>query len=67
MFRAVCEQDLEGIVAKVADGRYTQEATTWVKIKNRSYSQAEGRHDLFNSKSGFRHHPNPSTALRKFR
>jgi bifunctional non-homologous end joining protein LigD len=34
LFRAVCEQDLEGIVAKLASGRYEPEATTWVKIKN---------------------------------
>jgi ATP-dependent DNA ligase len=41
------EQDLEGIVAKLANGPYTPEATTWVKIKNRAYSQAEGRADFF--------------------
>jgi hypothetical protein len=41
--------DLEddGIVAKAASARYTPEATTWVKIKNRHYSQAVGRHDFF--------------------
>ena len=27
--------------------RYTPEATTWVKIKNRQYSQAVGRQDFF--------------------
>jgi hypothetical protein len=27
--------------------RYTPEATTWVKIKNREYSQAVGREDFF--------------------
>ena len=32
---------------------YTPEATTWVKIKNRQYSQAVGREDFFNrSKAG---------------
>jgi bifunctional non-homologous end joining protein LigD len=46
LFRAVCEQDLEGIVAKRRDGLYTPEATTWVKIKNPRYSQAEGRREL---------------------
>jgi hypothetical protein len=39
--------DLEGIVAKQAAGLYTPEATTWVKIKNRAYSQAVGRSDFF--------------------
>ena len=47
LFKAACEQDLEGIVAKFANGRYEPEATTWVKIKNRAYSQAEGREDFF--------------------
>ena len=47
LFRAVCEQDLEGIVAKLAARLYTPEATSCVKIKNRAYSQAEGRADFF--------------------
>jgi hypothetical protein len=38
---------MEGIVAKQANARYTPEATTWVKIENRQYSQAAGRHDFF--------------------
>jgi ATP-dependent DNA ligase len=47
LFRAICELDMEGIVAKQAAGLYTPEATTWVKIKNRAYSQAVGRSDFF--------------------
>ena len=47
LFRATCEQDLAGIVAKLASGRYKPDATTWVKVKNRAYSQAEGRADFF--------------------
>jgi bifunctional non-homologous end joining protein LigD len=47
LFRVVCESDLEGIVAKRKDGLYTPEETSWVKIKNLRYSQAEGRHELF--------------------
>lgn len=47
LFGAVCEMDLEGIVAKRKDGLYTAEATSWVKIKNPNYSQAEGRRELF--------------------
>jgi bifunctional non-homologous end joining protein LigD len=40
LFRVICERDMEGIVAKQGSGRYTPEATTWMKIKNRAYSQA---------------------------
>jgi hypothetical protein len=31
---------------------YTPEATTWVKIKNREYSQAVGRADFFDRPEG---------------
>ena len=48
LFRVICEQDMEGVVAKQATGRYTPDATSWVKIKNRQYSQAVGRADFFN-------------------
>jgi ATP-dependent DNA ligase len=41
------ERDMEGIVAKLASAEYTPEAMTWVKIKNRKYSQAVGRADFF--------------------
>jgi ATP-dependent DNA ligase len=41
LFRVVCESDLEGIVAKRKNGLYMPEATSWVKIKNPLYSQAE--------------------------
>ena len=47
LFRAICELDREGIVAKQANARYTPEATTWVKIKNRRYSQAVGSEAFF--------------------
>jgi bifunctional non-homologous end joining protein LigD len=47
LFRVICERDMEGIVAKQANARYTPEATTWVKIKNREYSHAVGREDFF--------------------
>ena len=47
LFRATCERDMEGIVAKLLSAKYTPEATTWVKIKNREYSQAVGREDFF--------------------
>ena len=47
LFKAACERDLEGIVAKLATGGYEPAATTWVKIKNPTSSQAEGRADFF--------------------
>ena len=47
LFRLACEQDLEGIVAKPAHGIYGVDGT-WLKVKNREYSQAEGRHEFFN-------------------
>jgi bifunctional non-homologous end joining protein LigD len=47
LFQAVCEADMEGIVAKRASGLYTPDETSWVKIKNRSYSQMEGRWEWF--------------------
>jgi ATP-dependent DNA ligase len=47
LFRVICERDMEEIVAKQANAGYTPDATTWVKIKNRQYSQAIGREDFF--------------------
>jgi ATP-dependent DNA ligase len=47
LFHAVCEQDMEGIVAKHQNGVYDPAAPTLVKIKNRNYSQAVERHDRF--------------------
>ena len=32
---------------KRKDGLYTPEQTSWVKIKNRNYSQMNGRRELF--------------------
>jgi ATP-dependent DNA ligase len=49
LFERVCEMDLEGIVTKHSYGNYVTESqrTTWIKIKNRSYSQNVGREKLF--------------------
>ena len=44
LFSAVCELDLEGVVAKRMDGAYGQ---NWFKIRNPRYSQWAGRHELF--------------------
>jgi len=49
LFHVACEMDLEGIVAKWKSAPYRMDSyrTSWVKIKNPNYSQAEGRRELF--------------------
>jgi bifunctional non-homologous end joining protein LigD len=49
LYRLACQLDLEGIVAKRAASPYGQNAKgeDWIKIKNPTYSQKEGRGDLF--------------------
>jgi bifunctional non-homologous end joining protein LigD len=48
LFKEVCRQDLEGIVAKRANGVYDPVAMPgWLKIKNPEYSQSRDRHELF--------------------
>ena len=44
-YRLACEQDLEGIVAKLKRGTYGE---GWFKIPK--YSQYEGRRELFEKK-----------------
>ena len=46
LFKRMCEMDLEGIVASHSFGPYASE-TKWFKINNRSYSQMQGREELF--------------------
>lgn len=41
LFEAVCERELEGIVAKRVDSRYMPGYGGWTKIKNRSYWRYE--------------------------
>jgi bifunctional non-homologous end joining protein LigD len=50
-FRAVCEQGLEGIVAKKKNSIYSKSG--WLKIKNPNYALDDGRKELF--ESFFRH------------
>ena len=45
-FAEICARDLEGIVAKRKLGTYRDDAPGWLKLKNPTYSQAEGRHEL---------------------
>jgi bifunctional non-homologous end joining protein LigD len=47
LFAAVEQHDLEGIVAKRKCDPYRR-GVKWWKVLNRGYSQAEGRHELFN-------------------
>jgi len=45
-FNEICRCDLEGIVAKRKMGVYREDRSDWIKVKNKTYSQAEGRHEL---------------------
>jgi bifunctional non-homologous end joining protein LigD len=48
LFKAVCERNLEGVVAKRKTGTYAT-VSGWLKIKNQNYTQSERRHELFDS------------------
>jgi len=45
-FKEICERDLEGIVAKRKLSIYKPGGNGWLKIKNKAYTQAEGRQEL---------------------
>jgi bifunctional non-homologous end joining protein LigD len=48
LFRLACEHDLEGVVAKQKYAPYlATDAPSWLKIRNREYSQWAGREELF--------------------
>jgi hypothetical protein len=49
LFKAVCESDLEGIVAKRRSDAYGPDVTRF-KIRNPTYSQKDGRGDLFENR-----------------
>ena len=51
LFNAVCEFDLEGIIAKRLNDPYEPDRTKWWKILNPNYSQKEGRTELFEQRS----------------
>jgi len=46
-FEEICARDLEGMVAKRKMSIYKDDGNSWLKVKNRGYSQAQGRHELF--------------------
>jgi ATP-dependent DNA ligase len=52
LFRAVCDLDLEGIIAKRLEDPYDAERTKWWKVLNPNYSQKEGRAELFEHRYG---------------
>ena len=52
LFRLACEHDLEGIVAKRKSDPYLVEHASWLKIRNRNYSQWVGREELFERERG---------------
>jgi ATP-dependent DNA ligase len=53
MHRSVCETR-KGIVCKPMISSYqtVRGKTTWIKLKNPKYSQAEGRGELFSKRRG---------------
>lgn len=53
LFQKMCNIDAEGIVAKPRSSPYREVdgRSTWLKIKNSAYSQAEGRGELFNQRT----------------
>ena len=52
LFAAVCARDLEGVVAKWKHGRYHTDGgvTSWLKVRNRQYSQMGGRPELLGAR-----------------
>jgi bifunctional non-homologous end joining protein LigD len=51
-FQEICRRDLEGVVAKRKLSIYKDDGTGWLKIKNRKYTQAEGRHEMLTGGRG---------------
>ena len=45
LFDAICDRELEGIVAKRVDGVYRPGERGWIKIKNRNYWRWEMEHE----------------------
>jgi len=51
-FKAVCDLDLEGLIAKRLGDAYSPRTTRWWKIVNPGYSQKKGRPELFERRYG---------------
>jgi ATP-dependent DNA ligase len=52
LYAETCNRDMEGIVCKpvISPYRTVGGTTTWIKVKNPNYSQADGRRELFNKR-----------------
>jgi ATP-dependent DNA ligase len=61
LFAAACARDLEGVVGKWAGGRYEADGvgTSWIKVKNPTYSQMVGRRELFEARRDSRQKTRP--------
>jgi ATP-dependent DNA ligase len=52
-FRGLSSSDVKGVVAKCSSARYFPDGVrTWIRIKNPTYSQMNGRHELFDRRRG---------------
>jgi ATP-dependent DNA ligase len=51
LFELMCAHDFEGVVAKRLKDEYSSRVR-WLKIKNPSYSQNEGRRELLDRSAG---------------
>ncbi len=47
LFRAICQKDCEGIVAKHRNAPYVSSPAVWWKVRNPDYSQKRGRQEMF--------------------
>jgi bifunctional non-homologous end joining protein LigD len=59
LFKVICREDLEGIVAKHRLAPYSSKPQSWFKILNPNYTQARGRKEMFDR---FRERREPTTA-----
>jgi ATP-dependent DNA ligase len=68
-FKVACAHDLEGIVAKPANGRYHADGTStnWIKIKNPAYTQMTARHEMFERREGNKSYLPSSRGFKKLR
>jgi bifunctional non-homologous end joining protein LigD len=49
LFQAICDKDLEGIVAKHRLAPYSTKPQSWFKVLNPDYSQKRGRKEMFDN------------------
>jgi bifunctional non-homologous end joining protein LigD len=59
LFKVICREDLEGVVAKHKLAPYSAKPQSWFKVLNPDYSQARGRKEMFES---FRGRPRRGTS-----